>query len=150
VQVTHDSTGLLRELRDPRDRVYRFGYDVAGRLLADTAPDGGLKTLEREVGEASLFSGGGLFDVTNSVTSLIREYHRARYLVAGGNFGLDRLRDLRTRTGFPRLPPEKQGRLLGRLANLQRLQGAVRLAGRALAVSNALNAVSGALKCRCR
>jgi RHS repeat-associated protein len=52
VQVTHDSTGLLRELRDPRDRVFRLGYDVAGRLLADTAPDGGLKTLEREVGDS--------------------------------------------------------------------------------------------------
>jgi RHS repeat-associated protein len=52
VQVTHDSTGLLRELRDPRDRVFRFGYDVAGRLLADTAPDGGIKTLEREVGDS--------------------------------------------------------------------------------------------------
>jgi YD repeat-containing protein len=52
VQVTHDSTGLLRELRDPRDRVFRFGYDLAGRLLADTAPDGGVKTLEREVGDS--------------------------------------------------------------------------------------------------
>jgi YD repeat-containing protein len=52
VQVTHDSTGLLRELRDPRDRVFRFGYDVAGRLLADTAPDGGIKALEREVGDS--------------------------------------------------------------------------------------------------
>jgi YD repeat-containing protein len=52
VQVTHDTTGLLRELRDPRNRVFRFGYDVAGWLVADTAPDGGVKTLDKVNGDS--------------------------------------------------------------------------------------------------
>jgi RHS repeat-associated protein len=37
----------LTELRDPRDQVHRFAYDTLGRLVADSAPDGGFKLLAR-------------------------------------------------------------------------------------------------------
>ncbi len=49
VVLTHSTTGLLTELRDPRDKVHRFAYDAVGRLVADSAPDGAVKTLARTV-----------------------------------------------------------------------------------------------------
>lgn len=49
VELTHLSNGLLTELRDPRDKVHEFTYDEVGRLVADSAPNGGVKTLVRTV-----------------------------------------------------------------------------------------------------
>jgi YD repeat-containing protein len=52
VQLTHSETGLLTELLDPRGHAYRFAYDTTGRLVADTAADGGVKTLARVMGDS--------------------------------------------------------------------------------------------------
>ncbi len=47
IRLAHTPTGLLTELRDQRDDVYRFAYDTLGRLVADSAPNGGSKLLAR-------------------------------------------------------------------------------------------------------
>jgi hypothetical protein len=100
--------------------------------------------------EASLFTGGGFFDATNSVTSLVREYQRTLYELSGGDYSFDRLQDLTTRRGFQSLSLKRQEKLVERLVNLERLQRTLRLASRALAVSVAFDAVSGLLSCACR
>ncbi|HEX8618598.1 MAG TPA: IPT/TIG domain-containing protein, partial [Thermoanaerobaculia bacterium] len=42
---SYTSTGLLLSYRDPRGKLHHYEYDDGGSLTADTAPDGGTKTL---------------------------------------------------------------------------------------------------------
>jgi RHS repeat-associated protein len=146
-----DSSGL--SWRCYADVILNFGLNLIpgvpilealGLLPVDVQP------FQAAADEASLFTGGGFFDATNSVTSLVREYQRTLYELSGGDYSFDRLQDLTTRRGFQSLSLKRQEKLVERLVNLERLQRTLRLASRALAVSVAFDAVSGLLSCACR
>jgi YD repeat-containing protein len=51
VSVYHSAGGLLDSLVTPRARTYRFAYDSLGRLVLDTDPAGGSKSLVRTDGD---------------------------------------------------------------------------------------------------
>ena len=55
VTVVHDSLGLLRSLRDAKNNPpQQFAYDSLGRLVQDTYPEGGFKTLTRSETDTSV------------------------------------------------------------------------------------------------